>query len=342
MVEYKSPYSNTQFNILNNNNNNNNINDITAINDTDDNNNINDKDINIIARLISLTMKRFNTRLYEKVCNILKQNTTDDIIYNELCILYNSYNNRIHKSIKRPNKNAMIISILILRLKHFMKFEFEKKPIINYLDVGAGNGRFCKMLGKELQLENQNIHGIDIPSFSEQGDWNRNQNQIMNDIVFITINKNDKYPYPDNKFNIITMKMVLHHIENIELTLSEISRVLCNNGYLIIIEHDVNNSLDYMLCEIEHLYYIKVFNKDNKDNKDKKDKKDIKEDNFINGIEGDMKDIDNLGYIKFRSLKETNNILSKFGFDDLDSDFFYENNVISPTRNYWTIYQLNK
>ena len=335
MVEYKSPYSNTQFTILNNNNN---INDITAINDTNDSNDSNDsndKEINIISRLISLTMKRFTTRLYDKVCNILKKNTTDDIIYNELCILYNSYHNRIHKSIKRPNKNAMIISILILRLKHFMKFEFEKTPIINYLDVGAGNGRFCKMLGKELQLENQNIHGIDIPSFSEQGDWNRNQNQIMNDIVFITIDKNDKYPYPDNKFNIITMKMVLHHIENIELTLSEISRVLCNNGYLIIIEHDVNNSLDYMLCEIEHLYYIKVFNKDKKEDTQK-------EDTLMNQIEGDINDIDNLGYIKFRSLKETTNILSKFGFGELESDFFYENNVVSPTRNYWTIYQLNK
>ena len=51
-------------------------------------------------------------------------------------------------------------------------------------------------------MENHNIHGIDIPSFSEQGDWNRNE--IMNDIVFTTIHNNDKYPYLDNKFDIIT------------------------------------------------------------------------------------------------------------------------------------------
>jgi ubiquinone/menaquinone biosynthesis C-methylase UbiE len=286
--------------------------------------------LDILSRLISLTMKRFNSRLYEKVYNILNQNTNDINIYNELYILYNSSSNKIPKFIKRPNKNIAIINTLLLYIKHFIQFDFEKKSLINYLDVGAGNGRFCKMFGKGLKLENNNIHGIDIPSFSEQGDWNRNE--TMNDIVFTTINKNDKYPYFDNKFDIITMKMVFHHIENIDLTLSEIARVLRNDGYLILIEHDAHNYLDYILCEIEHLYYIKVFNK----NKNGTNKDDMN------------KDIDSLGYMKFRNIKETNEIVSNYGFNELQSVFVYEinentgENIISPTRNYWTIYQLNK
>jgi SAM-dependent methyltransferase len=280
----------------------------------------------ILPRLMSLTMKRFNQRLYEKVLYILNKNTSDDIIYNDLCVVYNSYYNKPSKGIKRPNKNLEIIQILITSLKHFMKFDFEKPVVINYLDVGAGNGRFCKMFGHELNLDTNNIHGIDIPNFSEQGDWNRND--IMNDITFKTINKDDKYPYPDNKFNIITMKMVFHHVENIDLTLNEIKRVLCNEGYLIIIDHDVCNYLDYILCEIEHFYYIKVFDK-------KRYKRPIQEDD----IQGD---IDNLGYIKFRNIKETTDIFSTFGFNELKTDHFYENNELLPTRNYWTIFQLNK
>lgn len=316
--EYISPYSNLQIFTLCN---------LSKKNNSD-----------ILSRLISLTMKRFNNRLYERVCNIITKNMKDTDIYNELYFLYNSSSNKIPKFIKRPNKNITIINTLLLYLKHYMKFDFEKKSLLNYLDVGSGNGRFCKMFGKGLNLENNNIHGIDIPSFSEQGDWNRNE--LMNDMVFKTINKNDRYPYLDNTFDIITMKMVFHHIEDIDLTLSEIARVLRDDGYLILIEHDVCNHLDYILCEIEHLYYIKVFNK-----------------NKNRGVINNDTDIDNLGYMKFRNIKETNEIFSKFGFSELQSDFFYESNesngtnesnkyhencIISPSRNYWTIYQLNK
>ncbi len=325
MCEYKSPFSNIQFNTLFKN---------KYINDTVT------PDNDIIARLLALTMKRFNNKLYEKVRSILQKNITDTEIYNELSILYNSISNKIPKCIKRPNKNAIIINTLVSRLKYFMKFDFETNPILNYLDVGAGNGRFCKMFGKELKLDNNNIHGIDIPSFSEQGDWNRNE--ITNDIVFKTINKDDVYPYSDNKFNIVTMKMVLHHIENIDLTLNEIARVLYNNGYLIIIEHDVRDYLDQILCEIEHLYYIKVFNK-NTTNTKYRDNTNINDEyNDEYNDEDNDEDIKSLGYLQFRNLEETNKIFSKFGFIELESDFFYENNQISPTRNYWTIFQLNK
>ncbi len=325
--EYKSPYSNLQFSTICKLSKKNNI-------DT-------------LSRLMTLIMKRFNNELHDNVYSILTKNTTDDIIYKELYILYNSYNNKIHKYTKRPNKNCDIVKILVCYLRYFMKFDLVKKSVLNYLDVGAGNGKFCKMFGKELKIENKNIYGIDLPSFSEQGDWNRHE--ITNDIEFKTINKNDKYPFEDNKFDIITMKMVFHHIENIELSLSEISRVLCNDGYLIIIEHDVQNYLDYILCEIEHFFYIKVFNKNYTY------RKIYKKHNYVQNIketkeniqETMKKDISELGYVKFRNLEETNQIFSQFGFNELQTDFLYENNIIernniSPTRNYWTIYQLNK
>lgn len=324
MSNYKSPNTNQQF--------------TTIYNFSKENNETNENNTNIFNRLVSLTMKRFNKNLHERVCNILSKNNTDDVIYNDLYKLYNSNANKIPRFVKRPNKNNETVAVIMFHLKHFLKYEFEKKSIENYLDVGSGNGRFCKIFGKELNLNNDNIHGIDIPSFSEQGDWNRNN--FANDIVFTTININDKYPYPDNKFDIITMKMVLHHIENIELTFTEISRVLRNDGYLIIIEHDVSTYLDYILCEIEHLYYIKVYNKkiNYKENNNLSD--DI---NNIDNSSNNIDDIDKLGYIKFRNLDENIKICNQFGFNELQSDFFYENSTnISPTRNYWTILQLTK
>ena len=60
MSNYKSPNTNQQF--------------TTIYNFSKENNETNENNTNIFNRLVSLTMKRFNKNLHERVCNILSKN----------------------------------------------------------------------------------------------------------------------------------------------------------------------------------------------------------------------------------------------------------------------------
>jgi ubiquinone/menaquinone biosynthesis C-methylase UbiE len=284
----------------------------------------------LITRLLEISLKRFNPKLTDKIYKIITSNNKDNIIYDQLRKLYKNSDNI--KYIKSPIvcKGNMQIQQLINR---YISVAQKNNGIINikkYLDIGCGNGKFAITFGKVLNLEKNDIYGVDLGNFSEQGDWKRTKN--INEFIFKELKYNETYPFEDNYFDFITIKMVLHHVKNIDFTLREIVRILKINGSIVIIEHDSFTYADYMLNDIEHGFYMNVFNENNQ------------EENYL-----DLKDKTNMndtstsiGIHKYYSWPELSYTLRNYGFDFIRKQLF--NNHINTsslaTRAYFYLYKL--
>ncbi len=195
--------------------------------------------------------------------------------------------------------------------------------IKNYLDIGTGSGKFAITFGKAIGLDSQHIYGVDLENFAEQKDWDRNKQN--NQFIFKTIEENKKYPFEDNFFDMISLKMVLHHIKNPKFLFEEIKRILKKDGLLIIIEHDSFTYADFMINDIEHGLYMNVFNDDTQ----------LEETSKINN---------DLGYVKYFNWIELDNLTNKYGFEYTSADVLSEhiNFNVLPTRTFWVIYKLTK
>jgi len=68
----------------------------------------------------------------------------------------------------------------------------------------------------------------------------------------------DCLPYKDNSFNVVFIKSVIEHIQNTDLFLLEIKRVLKNTGILIILTPDYQKQKDFFFDDYTH---IKPFTK---------------------------------------------------------------------------------
>jgi ubiquinone/menaquinone biosynthesis C-methylase UbiE len=280
------------------------------------------------SRLIDLVLKRFNPIMLTRIINILLSKENDTKIYEKLKNLYRNKQNKFkYPSTLACNKNKILSQNLYQRAKPFFKID-----ITNYLDIGAGSGNFTIAMGNELKLNKDHIFGVDLDNFSEQGDWNRDKNKDK--FTFKTIKPNEKYPFEDNMFEIITMKMVLHHIENIDFTFKEIKRILKKNGFLIIIDHDAFTYVDYMLADIEHGFYINVYEENSYTEDYKISKKITKE-----------KEKESIGIAKYYDWIEISHLMNKYGFrysrGDILSDHI-NTDVASTRASYYIFEQINK
>jgi ubiquinone/menaquinone biosynthesis C-methylase UbiE len=171
------------------------------------------------------------------VRNIVKQySNTDDITFYKT--IHNYYSPE-----KFDRSAARIREITDLK----MWSEFEKLNIKTYLDFGGGDGTNAYAISKKLNLTKGEVFVSDIQS------WFGNENvDKYSDICTYRYLKTYILPFESNSIQLITMFQVLHHIENIELTLKELYRVLAPGGIFYIREHDCDNSETATLIDIEH------------------------------------------------------------------------------------------
>jgi len=101
--------------------------------------------------------------------------------------------------------------------------------MINYLDVGAGNGELIKLIGSQ----------IDIKPYA--CDYTDGLMELDGQTVEICDLNAEKLPYEDNTFDLVTFTEVIEHIENHRFTLSEIARVLKPGGYVILSTPNILN-----------------------------------------------------------------------------------------------------
>jgi ubiquinone/menaquinone biosynthesis C-methylase UbiE len=164
----------------------------------------------------------FSSDLFKTYLKQILNEKGDDIISDfEIYHSYLELNNTKKKySLDRGTRRSAKIAKL---LKNNKKLNIE-----TFLDYGCGNGEFTKSISTTLKLNPENVHCADIieyPSIHEL-----QFTKIQNNIVAL----------PDNYFDLITVFMVLHHIqEEFQITaIRELYRMLKPGGILIIREHD--------------------------------------------------------------------------------------------------------
>lgn len=120
----------------------------------------------------------------------------------------------------------------------------------NLLDVGCAEGSITAALGKEgFNLNEEDIHGCDV----------RDQSTLVG--FKFSFYDGKKLPYADNSFDLVIAFMVLHHIENCELIIQEIFRVLRPNGRFILREHDCFSPQLGVVLDVMHGLYARTWSK---------------------------------------------------------------------------------
>jgi len=203
------------------------------------------------ARLVTLILKHISkcNNAINMVSNLLKQRKSDHEYYKEIMKIrekcgYNDSADNIY--VGKGKKTA----------ERFYYKSLYAAPDIKktkkYLDISCGDCNTTHYLGDLLGISKENIHGIDFKKWGQYTDKNRNTDITMK----YYIQSEGKLPYKDNEFDLISTFMVLHHIPNLDNTLSEISRILSKGGYFMIREHGSFTPINYMINDIEHgLYY---------------------------------------------------------------------------------------
>jgi len=265
-------------------------------------------DFDIINRLILILGRDINSYKKKKILKLLTHNLDDDKIYEKLVELeriFPRYKPNYFKN--KFNRKAEIMAKWILSFLSGhtdidnLKNKKYKKNLSKYkwLDFGCGSGNKTRAIQRFLKLNKENVYTADIYEWFNYG---RERKLPFN---FIRIKPNKPLPIEKNKFDIVTMIMVLHHVKNLYNLLSEMNRIIKKGGGIYLIEHDCFTDADKMLVDIEHAMY-------EKQNVNFKDKY----------------------YSKTFSYLERRILLENFGFELKWYRLFHENinDTITPTR----------
>jgi ubiquinone/menaquinone biosynthesis C-methylase UbiE len=121
--------------------------------------------------------------------------------------------------------------------------------ILSTLDFGGADGCFASELQKEYQ-QNE-VYSLDLK------DWlSKHYESKYENVKYLYADLEDyNIPLQQESIMCITSIQVLHHVPNVKEVLGEWFRVLSNDGYIMIREHDCCNYEDELLIDLEHLLY---------------------------------------------------------------------------------------
>lgn len=126
-----------------------------------------------------------------------------------------------------------ILQWLVFNKSHNMLFR-EMAPFLKegfrVLDIGCGTGKFVQRL---YNLDKGlNIHGVDI----SKDMINEARLKFMDENIEFKIGDVEELPYESDTFDIITCSHSFHHYPNQKRAVSEMHRVLKDEGRLMIID----------------------------------------------------------------------------------------------------------
>jgi len=267
----------------------------------------------IYHRLLALLAKHVKVDHYTTFLqSFLYKNKSDLDIYNYIRL----YKHKTNPDKKRKKK---ILGCKDRNILHGQEYYYHLTKLLkgstfkikSYLDIGCGDCKLTVKLGKLLRLPISKIHGADIKEWSEYTQ-ERRKSLPINITLF---EKGKPLPFKSQLFSLISVLMVLHHVENLSLMLTEIYRILEPGGYVLVREHDALTNADYILCDIEHmLYEVVKYNHD---------------------------DAINTYTAKYYGLMEWTYIFEKYGFK-YERSGYQSNSIyheIAPTKGVWIIYQ---
>lgn len=249
--------------------------------------------INIINKVTRIDVNTLEKLLEKATIN----NETDKFIYNKL--------NKMIKNFQQYNISE--------RAEYTAKYIKSLLNDINYktdalLDVGCGDCSVTKEVNKILDIK-------DTPNCVDVENWldTYSDKEEGCNVKYIT---NNEINFEDQSMDIILALHSLHHIDNLDKMLKEISRVIKNDGIFVIKEHNCLADEDKLLIDVYHALYECVMKQE--PNK-----------NFIDTY-----------FAKYFSAKELDDKLNVLGFRLLKTKF-----TKSDLKNYFSIYKkidLNK
>lgn len=182
------------------------------------------------------------------------------------------------------------------RVKDIMGL-IRREGITSYLDLGCGNGVITAAVGTALHLPRSQVHGTDING------WLDNDDRVSADIDFFISRSN----FPLRSVSLVTAFQVLHHIPNVEQTVTALADTIPQGGQLLIREHDAGSPELKDLVDLEHFLYL-----------------------TLHGTLDKMEDY----YGAYRSRTEWTTLLTATGFKLIKDTEPY-----GPTRYYYALYE---
>ena len=191
---------------------------------------------------------------YNIIYKYIKKKYDDNKIYNRLRLLFKQENLFYNQS------RAAFLALNII------KFIPKNTKINSLLDYGCASGTITKEIANKLNIPKKNIYGADIEDYNILRDRVIDETDTINsedgkeiarvsDFNFILLNENNYMPtIKNNSIDLITVSMVLHHVSDIETTLSEFKRILTKDGIIIIREHDISNEKKEFIIFLDILH----------------------------------------------------------------------------------------
>lgn len=103
------------------------------------------------------------------------------------------------------------------------------------LDLGCGNGEDAKKISQFAKK----VIGLDI--YKDQ-EWEK----IGQKNIRFVVGRGEKLPFKNGEFSGLFLKDVLHHVESVEKTMSEIKRITSKKAQVILIEGNRYNPLFFI------------------------------------------------------------------------------------------------
>lgn len=101
----------------------------------------------------------------------------------------------------------------------------EKNENAAYLDCGCYTGKLTLEVAKKIQTKK--VFGIDIDDWAIKESKKKGINVVKGDL-------NEKLPFQNNTFDVITAVEVIEHLHNTDMFVKELFRVTKKGGYVVI------------------------------------------------------------------------------------------------------------
>jgi 2-polyprenyl-3-methyl-5-hydroxy-6-metoxy-1,4-benzoquinol methylase len=289
---YKSPKSNYQINALIKNNN-----------------------PSLYYRLCLLFVKFVKkNNYYDFLYHLFRRNKSDQEIFKQIKPFIKNYKPKDIKDIKdskNPKENTYLNNLATRHVDLLSPFlqnrsEPDKSASnLKYLDFGCGKCDLTEHIGYQLGLSSSSIFGTDIKEEFEPA-WEKIR--LSNKNITFRYLKDGNIPF-DNKFDIITCFMVLHHIKTPEKTIQNIHSSLNVGGLFYIREHNCAKDEDKIFADLVHSLFM------------------LQNDATIEKIQEQE--------IYYKSAANWKKMISSVGFKEI----YFSEDTMSVSNNYKAVYQ---
>lgn len=121
------------------------------------------------------------------------------------------------------------------------------------LDVATGTGDFAIA---SLKLKPESVTGIDISEKMLEMGVEKMKKKGLDKIIKLQKGDSENLAFEDNTFDAITVGFGVRNFENLKKGLSEMRRVLRNEGKLVVLEFSKPNSFPFK--QIYNLYFTRI------------------------------------------------------------------------------------